>query len=90
MFLATFDFEYFEYTFGFEFVKQELFVNEFKSCEISNQMFFNAKFSFLKTKDENDKILQKKQFSGAISHGAPNEPDTYLEPSQLSTREHFC
>ena len=28
-------------------------------------------------------------FSGAILHGASNEPEAYLEPSQTSTRERF-
>ena len=27
--------------------------------------------------------------SGAISHGASNEPEAHLEPSQTSTRERF-
>ena len=40
MFLVSFDFE------------QVVFINECKSYEISNQMFFNVMFSFLKTKDE--------------------------------------
>ena len=31
---------------------QVVFTNECKSCEISNQMFFNVMFSFSKTKDE--------------------------------------
>ena len=31
---------------------QVLFINKCKACEISNQMFFNVMFSFLKTKDE--------------------------------------
>ena len=31
-------------------VKQVVFINECKYCEISNQMFFNVMFSFLKTK----------------------------------------
>ena len=31
---------------------QVVFINECKSCEISNQMFFNAIFPFSKTKDE--------------------------------------
>ena len=31
---------------------QVLFINECKSYVISNQMFFNVMFSFLKTKDE--------------------------------------
>ena len=30
---------------------QVVFINEGKSCEISNQMFFNVMFLFLKTKD---------------------------------------
>ena len=51
-----------------------VFINESKSCEISIQMFFNLMFSL---------------FSGSISHGASNEPETYLESSQKSTRERF-
>ena len=31
---------------------QVVFTNQCKSCEISNQMFFNVMFSFSKTKDE--------------------------------------
>ena len=31
---------------------QVVFINECKSCEISNQMFLNVMFSFSKTKDE--------------------------------------
>ena len=31
---------------------QVVFINECKSCEISNQMFFSVMFSFLKTKDK--------------------------------------
>ena len=31
---------------------QTVFINDRKSCEISNQMFFNEMFSFTKTKDE--------------------------------------
>ena len=31
---------------------QKLFINESKSCEIGNQMFFNVMFSFSETKDK--------------------------------------
>ena len=31
---------------------QVIFITDCKSCEISNQMFFNVMFSFLKRKDE--------------------------------------
>ena len=31
---------------------QVVFINECKSYEISNEMFFNVMFSILKTKDE--------------------------------------
>ena len=31
---------------------QVVFINECRSCEISNQMFFDALFSFSKTQDE--------------------------------------
>ena len=31
-----------------------------------------------------------KVFSDTISHGVSKEPEAYLEPSQASTREHFC
>ena len=34
-------------------------------------------------------MLQKKLFSGTILHGASNEPEAYLEPSQTSTRKLF-
>ena len=33
-------------------VMQVVFINQHKSCEISNQMFFNVMFSFSKTKNE--------------------------------------
>ena len=33
-------------------VMQVVFINECRSCEISNQMFFDALFSFSKTQDE--------------------------------------
>ena len=33
-------------------VMQVMFINQCRSCEISNQMFFNAMFLLLKTKDE--------------------------------------
>ena len=52
-------------------------------------MVFNVIFSFSKTIDKH-KYCKIKLFSGAISHGASNEPETYLEPSQKPTREHFC
>ena len=41
---------------------QVVFINECKSREISNQMFFNVMFSFSKTKsyDINIEILQNK------------------------------
>ena len=29
-------------------------------------------------------------FSGAILHGASNEPESHLEPTGTSTKEHFC
>ena len=59
-------------------------VYECKSCEISNQAFFSVTFSFLKTKKNWlwYKYCKIKLTRGAISHGAPNEPETYLEPSQ--------
>ena len=66
-----------------------VFMNEYKSCEISYQMFLNVMFSFSKTKDKlvMMQILHHKKiklFSGAISHGLSNEPEAYLEPSQAS------
>ena len=33
-----------------------------------------------------DKYFKIKLSGGAISHGASNEPETYLEPNQTSTR----
>ena len=70
---------------------QLVFINECKSCEISNQMFFNVMFSFLKVKD--DWIWHKywkNKTSGTILHGASTEPMGYQEPSQTFTREYFC
>ena len=46
-------------------------------------------FSFLKTTDE-PKYYKIKLLNGAILHGASNEPEACLEPSQKSMREHFC
>ena len=37
---------------------QAVFINECKSCEISNQIFFYAMFSFSKTKDLNIPLLR--------------------------------
>ena len=68
-----------------------VFINECKSCEISNKMFFNVMFSFSKTKSELVLTYCKiKVFSGAIFHGASNEPEGYLEPSQTSMGDHFA
>ena len=74
-------------------VMQVVFVNECKSCKTSKQMFFNAIFLFLKIKDElvvTYKSSKIKLFSVSILHGASNEPEAYLEPSQTSMKEHFC
>ena len=43
-------------------------------------MFFNVMFLFSKTTDEH-KLCKIKLFSGAILHGASNEPEVYLEHS---------
>ena len=69
-----------------------VFINAFKSCEISNQMFFSVIFSFSKTKDVlvMIKYCKIKLFIGAISHCVSNESNAYLEPSQTSIRERFC
>ena len=52
-----------------------------KSCEISNQMFFNIMFSFSRTNDGlvMTDILKIKLFSGAVSHGASKELQSNLE-----------
>ena len=70
---------------------QVVFINECESCEISSQMFFNLMFSFSRTKDKlvRHKYCKIKLFSGAILHGASNEPKGYLESNQTSTRECF-
>ena len=67
---------------------QMVFMNECKSSEISNQMFFNVMFSFAKTKDKlimkyvlQNKTIQWHRFA---------ESEAYIEPSQRSTRERFC
>ena len=65
-----------------------VFINECKSCEISNQLFYHLLFSFSKRRTGYDYKI--KLFSGAISHGVSNEPDAYLQPSQTSTSERFC
>ena len=69
---------------------QVVFINECKSCEISNQMFFNVMFSLSKTKRLWHKYCKIKVFSGAISHGAANEPEAYLAPSQTSMGNSFA
>ena len=73
-------------------VMQVVFINECKSREISNQMVFNVMFSFSEIKDEliKDKYCKVNLFSSAISHGASNELEAYIQPSQKSTRERFC
>ena len=47
MFLLVFDFEH-AYIKKWHYAKV-VFINECQSCEISNQMFFNAIFSFFKS-----------------------------------------
>ena len=42
----------FEHTYIKKWYYAKVFINECKSCESDNQMFFNVMFSFLKTKDE--------------------------------------
>ena len=70
-----------------------LFINDCKSCEISNKIFFNM-FLFSKTKDElvMHKCYKIKLFSGVISHSVSKEPEAYLEPCQTLNimRERFC
>ena len=71
---------------------QIVFINKCKSCEISNQIFFNVIFSIFENERQTCyyiNIVKKKVFSGAISHGAFNEPDAYLESSQTSKTERF-
>ena len=59
---------------------QVVFINEYKSCEIGNQMFFNVIFSFSKTRRTGyDKYCKIKLFISAISHGASIESEAYLE-----------
>ena len=67
-------------------VTQVVFINECKSCKTSNQMVFSVVFSFLNCVWH--KYCKIKLFSGTILHGASNEPETYLESSQTSTRDY--
>ena len=68
-----------------------MFINECKSCEIGNQMFFNVMFLFLKIKVELVVTYWKiKLLSGATLHGVLNGEESYLEPNETSMREHFC
>ena len=41
-----------EHTYIKKWCIKVMFINEYKSCEICNQMFFDVMFSFSKTKDE--------------------------------------
>ena len=71
-----------------------LFIIESKSCEISNQTFLKFFECFHFRKQNTNSLCHKyckiKLYSGTISHGASNEPETYLEPSHRPRREHFC
>ena len=51
-----------------------------KSCETSNQKYFNVMFSFSKTKDELV-IGSDELFSGVLLHGMSNKPEAYLTQS---------
>ena len=51
-----------------------------KSCETSNQMYFNVMFSFSKTKDELV-IGSDELFSGVLLHGMSNKLEAYLTQS---------
>ena len=64
-----------------------VFINENKSCEISNQMSTIQCLHFQKQKRTGYKYCKIKLFSGANLHGAPNESETYLEPSHTSLYE---
>ena len=62
------------------------FINECRSCKISNQMFFNVMFK--KEKKTKEELVMKwiKQNSGIILIGTTldvvsNEPEAYFEPS---------
>ena len=72
-------------------VMQVVFINECRSCEISNQMSFNIMFSFSKQKMSLlwHKYQKKKLFSGAFCMVRLIN-QSILEPSYTSTREHFC
>ena len=71
-----------------------LFIIEIKSYEISNQTFLKNFECFHFRKQNTNLLCHKyckiKLYSGTISHGASNEPETYLEPSHRPRREHFC
>ena len=66
---------------------QMVLTSECKSCEISNQMFFNALFSFSKKKKMNwlwHYYCKLKLLSGAILLGASKEPEASVESSKTS------
>ena len=65
---------------------QMVFINECKSCDISN-IIFNVMFSFLETKE---KLVMTQILQNTISHGVYYESKLCLELSQTSMREPFC
>ena len=69
---------------------QVVFINDWKSCDISNRMFFIVMFSFSKQKmNWLWQKIAKKVFNRAILQGASNELEAYLEPINLK-RGVFC
>ena len=58
-----------------------VFTNEYKSDELAIKCFQCNVFIFKDKRQTGYKNCIIKLFSGAISHGASNEPETYLKPS---------
>ena len=89
MFLIIFNFNIPIFRSG---VVQVVFISECYLVKLAAiKCFFNVMFSFSEKKKTNwlwHKYCKIKLHSGAILHGASNEPEAYLEPSQTSTREH--
>ena len=73
-------------------VMQVVFINDFKSCEISDQIFCNV-FIFKNKKSKQVMTWRHckiKLFSDTILNGVSNDPEAYLELGQTSTRGLFA
>ena len=85
MFLVTFDFEH-------TYIKKLCLNMNLNLVKLAIK-YFQRNFVIYENERQsscNINIAKENLFSGSISHGASNEPEVYLEPSQMSMREHFC